>query len=114
MGKGRKLEVFSFRREGGGRPLNVANSSLLFILCVRVCACVCTHTATSRTGAADSCEPHYEFWELNVGPLQEQPMSQTPTPQLPHRGGFLKQECEGQEGARHPGSGAGSSLILLL
>ena len=29
---------------------------------------------SSGTGATDSCEPPYGCWELNLGPLEEQPV----------------------------------------
>lgn len=31
-----------------------------------------------KTGVTDGCEPLFGCWELNVGPLEEQPLSHSP------------------------------------
>ena len=42
------------------------------VSCLHVC--LCEDVGYSRTGVTDSCEPPCGCWNLNPGPLEEQPM----------------------------------------
>jgi hypothetical protein len=61
----------------------------IFILCTLVIClhvCLCEGVRSPETGIANSCELPYECWELNLGPLKEQPVLLTTEPSLqPHR-----------------------------
>jgi hypothetical protein len=55
----------------------------LFILCIWVlCSCLQTHQKRASDPITDGCEPPCGCWELNSGPLEEQPVSLTTEPSL--------------------------------
>jgi len=41
---------------------------------VCLCVCLCEGSRSPGTGVTDSCELSYGCWELNPGPLEEQPV----------------------------------------
>lgn len=45
---------------------------VLLVFCLHVF--LCENVESSRTGVTDNCELPYGFWELNRGPLEEQPV----------------------------------------
>jgi hypothetical protein len=48
----------------------------LFIVCIRVhCSCLQTHQKRASDPITDGCEPPCGCWELNSGPLEENPLS---------------------------------------
>jgi hypothetical protein len=55
----------------------------LFILCIWVhCHCLQTHQKRALDSITDGCEPPCGFWEMNSGPLEEQPVFWTAEPTL--------------------------------
>ena len=49
---------------------------LFLFMCIGVllaCTCVCEGVRSSGTGVIDSCKLSYGCWELNLGPLEDQP-----------------------------------------
>jgi hypothetical protein len=52
----------------------------MWVFCL--CLCLCTTELeegieSPGTGFTDGCEPSFGCWELNLGPLEEQPVSLT-------------------------------------
>ena len=45
-------------------------------MCISVCLyiCLCEGVGSPGTGATDNCELPCGYWELNLGPLEEQPV----------------------------------------
>jgi hypothetical protein len=65
-------------------PLSLCLSQDLFIyLCIGVhCSCLQTHQKGASDPITDGCEPPCGCWELNSGPLKEQPVLLTTEPSL--------------------------------
>lgn len=47
-----------------------------------VCICLCEPIRSTGTAIKDSCEPPYGCWQLNLGPLEEQPIFLNTEPSL--------------------------------
>jgi hypothetical protein len=50
------------------------------VFCLRVC--LCKGVGSPGTGVIDGCEQPYGYWDLNPGPLEEQPVLLTAEPSL--------------------------------
>jgi hypothetical protein len=56
---------------------------LFILMCVGILpACLCKGSRSSGTGVTDCCELPCGCWELNLDPLEEQPLPLTTEPSL--------------------------------
>ena len=83
MGANRKAAPQSPPLRGPGYHLRIMKSFNVYVHRCFACTCVCARVTRLGTGVTDRCELHWlsqACWELNPGPLEEQPVLLTTEP----------------------------------